>query len=195
MLNILICYGFLYTCLSFLFPLSLLSFMLMIILYLHSHTFYLSSCIVSQILQGSNHNPINYSQKYKVFKLLVSENADSKIKVMILTLNFCVLICFNVLNVIVIVIVIMWYRPGSLELPQKKSPLPAPKFARRLKPSGIESDPKTKTIPKTQIPKVVADRRSPRIPLNEVLLQLEFVDLVYAICIYDMMILFKYSVL
>ncbi|KAL1195814.1 Interactor of constitutive active ROPs 5 [Cardamine amara subsp. amara] len=59
-------------------------------------------------------------------------------------------------------------RPGSLELPQKKSPLPAPKVARRLKPSGIESDPKTKTIPKTQIPKVVADRRSPRIPLNEI---------------------------
>ncbi|CAE6076105.1 unnamed protein product [Arabidopsis arenosa] len=59
-------------------------------------------------------------------------------------------------------------RPGSLELPQKKSPLPAPKVARRLKPSGAESDPKTKTISKTQIPKVVADRRSPRIPLNEI---------------------------
>ncbi|AEE79073.1 putative protein [Arabidopsis thaliana] len=58
-------------------------------------------------------------------------------------------------------------RPGSLELPQKKSPLPAPKVVRRLKPSGAESDPKTKTISKTQIPKVVADRRSARIPLNE----------------------------
>ncbi|CAA0386116.1 unnamed protein product [Arabidopsis thaliana] len=59
-------------------------------------------------------------------------------------------------------------RPGSLELPQKKSPLPAPKVVRRLKPSGAESDPKTKTISKTQIPKVVADRRSARIPLNEI---------------------------
>uniref|UniRef100_A0A1J3IZG2 Interactor of constitutive active ROPs 5 n=1 Tax=Noccaea caerulescens TaxID=107243 RepID=A0A1J3IZG2_NOCCA len=59
-------------------------------------------------------------------------------------------------------------RPGSLELPQKKSPLPAPKIVRRLKPSGTESDAKTKSITKTQIPKVVADRRSPRIPLNEI---------------------------
>ncbi|CAA7046276.1 unnamed protein product [Microthlaspi erraticum] len=59
-------------------------------------------------------------------------------------------------------------RPGSLELPHKKSPLPGPKIVRRLKPSGTESDPKTKSIPKTQIPKVVADRRSPRIPLNEI---------------------------
>ncbi|XP_056866122.1 interactor of constitutive active ROPs 5 isoform X2 [Raphanus sativus] len=60
-------------------------------------------------------------------------------------------------------------RPGSLELPQKKSSLPAPKLARRVnKPSGVESDPKTKTSPKTQTPKVAtADRRSPRIPLNE----------------------------
>ncbi|XP_019085270.1 PREDICTED: interactor of constitutive active ROPs 5 isoform X2 [Camelina sativa] len=69
------------------------------------------------------------------------------------------LICFNV---------IMCDRPGSLELPHKKTPLPAPKVARRLKPSGAESDLKTKTISKTQIPKAVADRRSPRIPLNEI---------------------------
>lgn len=88
------------------------------------------------------------------------------------------LISFNV-------IVIVCDRPGSLELPQKKSPLQAPKVARRIKPSGTESDPKTKTISKTHIPKVVADRRSPRIPLNEVLLQLKIVDLVYASCIYD----------
>lgn len=60
-------------------------------------------------------------------------------------------------------------RPGSLELPQKKSSLPAPKLARRVKPSGTEPDPKTKTSPKTQTPKVAsADRRSPRIPLNEI---------------------------
>ncbi|RID46993.1 hypothetical protein BRARA_I03627 [Brassica rapa] len=60
-------------------------------------------------------------------------------------------------------------RPGSLELPQKKSSLPAPKLARRVKPSGLESDPKTKTSPKTQTAKVAtADRRSPRIPLNEI---------------------------
>ncbi|XP_022559814.1 interactor of constitutive active ROPs 5-like isoform X2 [Brassica napus] len=59
-------------------------------------------------------------------------------------------------------------RPGSLELPHKKSSLPAPKLARRVKPSGIESDPKTKTSPRTQTLKVAtADRRSPRIPLNE----------------------------
>ncbi|XP_024013830.1 interactor of constitutive active ROPs 5 isoform X2 [Eutrema salsugineum] len=54
-------------------------------------------------------------------------------------------------------------RPGSLELPQKKSSLPTAKVARRLKPNGTE----TKTSPKTQIPKLATDRRSPRIPLNE----------------------------
>ncbi|CAH2064234.1 unnamed protein product [Thlaspi arvense] len=59
-------------------------------------------------------------------------------------------------------------RPGSLELPQKKSSLPAPKVGRRIKPSGAESDPKIKTSPKTQIPKVAIDRRSQRIPLNEI---------------------------
>ncbi|KAG2329105.1 hypothetical protein Bca52824_000285 [Brassica carinata] len=60
-------------------------------------------------------------------------------------------------------------RPGSLELPQKKSSLPTSKTARRVKPSGTESDPKTKTSPKNQTLKVAtADRRSPRIPLNEI---------------------------
>ncbi|CAH8353131.1 unnamed protein product [Eruca vesicaria subsp. sativa] len=53
-------------------------------------------------------------------------------------------------------------RPGSLEL--KKSSLPTPKTARRVKPTGLESDPKTKTSPKTQVPKL----KSPRIPLNEI---------------------------
>ncbi|XP_010516954.1 PREDICTED: interactor of constitutive active ROPs 2, chloroplastic-like [Camelina sativa] len=62
-------------------------------------------------------------------------------------------------------------RPGSLELPQKKSPAATPKTARKLKSS--ESDPvsspnpKIRT-PKTQSPKVVADRRSPRTPVNEI---------------------------
>jgi len=87
------------------------------------------------------------------------------------------------------VIVIVCDRPGSLELPQKKSPLPAPKVVRRLKPSGAESDPKTKTISKTQIPKVVADRRSARIPLNEVLLQLKIVGLVWCMQVLYMVIL------
>lgn len=63
-------------------------------------------------------------------------------------------------------------RPGSLEVPQKKSPAATPRTARKLKTA--ESDPvsspnpKIKT-PKTQSPKVVADRRSPRTPINEVL--------------------------
>ncbi|XP_010505269.1 PREDICTED: interactor of constitutive active ROPs 2, chloroplastic-like [Camelina sativa] len=62
-------------------------------------------------------------------------------------------------------------RPGSLEVPQKKSPTATPKTARKLKTA--ESDPvsspnpKIRT-PKTQNPKVVADRRSPRTPVNEI---------------------------
>lgn len=56
-------------------------------------------------------------------------------------------------------------------MPQKKSPAATPKTARKLKTA--ESDPvsspnpKIRT-PKTQSPKVVADRRSPRTPVNEV---------------------------
>ncbi|XP_023639522.1 interactor of constitutive active ROPs 2, chloroplastic isoform X2 [Capsella rubella] len=62
-------------------------------------------------------------------------------------------------------------RPGSLEVPQKKSPAATPKTAAR-KLKTAESDPvsspnpKIRT-PKTQSPKVVADRRSPRTPVNE----------------------------
>ncbi|CAN8279111.1 unnamed protein product [Cochlearia groenlandica] len=59
-------------------------------------------------------------------------------------------------------------RPSSLDLPQKKTSLSSPKIARKLKPIVTESDPKTKTIPRTQFAKVANDRRSPRIPLNEI---------------------------
>ncbi|KAF8091768.1 hypothetical protein N665_0436s0031 [Sinapis alba] len=52
-------------------------------------------------------------------------------------------------------------RSGSLELPHKKSSLPTTKTARRVKP---ESDPRTKTSSQKV---ATADRRSPRIPLNE----------------------------
>jgi len=66
-------------------------------------------------------------------------------------------------------------RPGSLEVPQKKSPASTPKTARKLKTSESDpvSSPNTKIrTPKTQSPKVVADRRSPRTPVNEVLVAL-----------------------
>ncbi|KAL0710837.1 hypothetical protein Bca4012_017815 [Brassica carinata] len=61
-------------------------------------------------------------------------------------------------------------RPGSLEVPQKKSSTATPKTAR--KPKTAETDPvsspnpKIRT-PKAQSPKVVVDRRSPRTPVNE----------------------------
>ncbi|KAL0844420.1 hypothetical protein Bca101_017666 [Brassica carinata] len=62
-------------------------------------------------------------------------------------------------------------RPGSLEVPQKKSSTATPKTAR--KPKTAETDPvsspnpKIRT-PKAQSPKVVVDRRSPRTPVNEI---------------------------
>ncbi|KAL1210009.1 Interactor of constitutive active ROPs 2 [Cardamine amara subsp. amara] len=62
-------------------------------------------------------------------------------------------------------------RPGSLEVPQKKSPSATPRTARKLKTA--ESDPvsspnpKIRT-PKTQSPKVVTERRSPRTSVNEI---------------------------
>ncbi|CAL9235843.1 unnamed protein product [Arabidopsis halleri] len=62
-------------------------------------------------------------------------------------------------------------RPGSLEVPQKKSPTATPKTARKLKTAESDpvSSPNTKIrTPKTQSPKVVADRRSPRTPVNEI---------------------------
>ncbi|KFK36598.1 hypothetical protein AALP_AA4G144500 [Arabis alpina] len=62
-------------------------------------------------------------------------------------------------------------RPGSLEVPQKKSPGATPKTARKLKTAETDPvsspNPKIRT-PKTQSPKVVADRRSPRTPVNEI---------------------------
>ncbi|CAN8316798.1 unnamed protein product [Cochlearia groenlandica] len=63
-------------------------------------------------------------------------------------------------------------RPGSLEVPQKKSPGATPRTARKLKTAETDlvssPNPKIRT-PKTQSPKVVAaDRRSPRTtPVNE----------------------------
>ncbi|CAN8254645.1 unnamed protein product [Cochlearia groenlandica] len=59
-------------------------------------------------------------------------------------------------------------RTGFVVMSQKKSPLSAPKIARRLKPSGTESDPRTKTLPKTQIQKLATDLPSSRIPLHEI---------------------------
>ncbi|KAF8101830.1 hypothetical protein N665_0201s0143 [Sinapis alba] len=62
-------------------------------------------------------------------------------------------------------------RPGSLEVPQKKSPTATPRTARKLKTAEADPvsspNPKLRT-PKTQSPKVVADRRSPRTPVNEI---------------------------
>lgn len=66
-------------------------------------------------------------------------------------------------------------RLGSLEVPQKKSPTPTSKTARKLKTteSDLVSSPNPKIrTPKTQSPKVVADRRSIRTPVNEVLVAL-----------------------
>ncbi|KAF8098020.1 hypothetical protein N665_0276s0021 [Sinapis alba] len=61
-------------------------------------------------------------------------------------------------------------RPGSLEVPHKKSPTATPRTARKLKTTETDPvsspNPKIKT-PKAQSPKVVADRRSPRTPVNE----------------------------
>ncbi|XP_010553328.1 PREDICTED: interactor of constitutive active ROPs 2, chloroplastic [Tarenaya hassleriana] len=57
-------------------------------------------------------------------------------------------------------------RPGSLEVPQKKSPA----TARRLKTesdSVSSPNPKSRT-PKSQSPKVLSDRRSPRTPVSEI---------------------------
>ncbi|KAJ0258899.1 Interactor of constitutive active ROPs 2 [Hirschfeldia incana] len=62
-------------------------------------------------------------------------------------------------------------RPGSLEVPQKKSPTATPRTARKLKTAEADPvsspNPKIRT-PKTQSPKVVADRRSPKAPVNEI---------------------------
>ncbi|CAG7874377.1 unnamed protein product, partial [Brassica rapa] len=62
-------------------------------------------------------------------------------------------------------------RPGSLEVPQKKSPTATPRTARKLKTADSDPvsspNPKLRT-PKTQSPKVVADRRSPKAPVNEI---------------------------
>ncbi|CAF1813356.1 unnamed protein product [Brassica napus] len=62
-------------------------------------------------------------------------------------------------------------RPGSLEVPQKKSPTATPRTARKLKTADADPvsspNPKIRT-PKTQSPKVVADRRSPKAPVNEI---------------------------
>ncbi|CAH2058913.1 unnamed protein product [Thlaspi arvense] len=62
-------------------------------------------------------------------------------------------------------------RPGTLEVPQKKSPAATPRTARKLKTAESDTvsspNPKMRT-PKTQSPKVVADRRSPRTPVNEI---------------------------
>ncbi|CAH8361330.1 unnamed protein product [Eruca vesicaria subsp. sativa] len=62
-------------------------------------------------------------------------------------------------------------RPGSLEVPQKKSPTATPRTARKLKTAEADPvsspNPKIRT-PKTQSPKVVADRRSPKTPVNEI---------------------------
>ncbi|KAJ4891805.1 hypothetical protein Rs2_31553 [Raphanus sativus] len=63
-------------------------------------------------------------------------------------------------------------RPGSLEVPQKKPPTTAtPRTARKLKTAEADPvsspNPKIRT-PKTQSPKVVADRRSPRTPVIEI---------------------------
>ncbi|CAG7880683.1 unnamed protein product [Brassica rapa] len=62
-------------------------------------------------------------------------------------------------------------RPGSLKVPHKKSPTATPRTARKLKTAEIDPvsspNPKIRT-PKAQSPKVVADRRSPRTPINEI---------------------------
>ncbi|CAH8390729.1 unnamed protein product [Eruca vesicaria subsp. sativa] len=59
-------------------------------------------------------------------------------------------------------------RPGSLE---KKSPTATPRTARKLKTAETDPvsspNPKIRT-PKAQSPKVVADRRSPKTPINEI---------------------------
>ncbi|KAJ0262197.1 Interactor of constitutive active ROPs 2 [Hirschfeldia incana] len=61
-------------------------------------------------------------------------------------------------------------RPGSLEVPQKKSPTATPRTARKLKIAETDPvsspNPKIRT-PKAQSPKVVAGRGSPRTPVNE----------------------------
>lgn len=71
-------------------------------------------------------------------------------------------------------------------MPQKKSPAATPKTARKLKTAEADPvsspNPKIRT-PKTQSPKVVADRRSPRTPVNEVLIALHNA-FVYQ-CLYD----------
>lgn len=60
-------------------------------------------------------------------------------------------------------------------MPHKKSPTATPRTARKLKTAETDPvsspNPKTRT-PKAQSPKVVADRRSPRTPVNEVLIAL-----------------------
>ncbi|KAH0932773.1 hypothetical protein HID58_009890 [Brassica napus] len=62
-------------------------------------------------------------------------------------------------------------RPRSLEVPQKKSPTASTKTARKLKTTETNPvsspNPKIRT-PKAQSPKVVADRCSPRTPVNEI---------------------------
>ena len=62
-------------------------------------------------------------------------------------------------------------RPGSLEVPHKKSPTATPRTARKLKTADTDPvsspNPKIRTS-KAQSPKVVAGRGSPRTPINEV---------------------------
>ncbi|XP_018476826.2 interactor of constitutive active ROPs 2, chloroplastic isoform X2 [Raphanus sativus] len=61
-------------------------------------------------------------------------------------------------------------RPRSLDVSQKKSPTATTRTARKLKTAETDPvpspNPKIRT-PKAQSPKVVADRRSPRTPINE----------------------------
>ncbi|RID69783.1 hypothetical protein BRARA_C01857 [Brassica rapa] len=62
-------------------------------------------------------------------------------------------------------------RPGSLEVPHKKSPTATPRTARKLKTADTDPvsspNPKIRTS-KAQSPKVVAGRGSPRTPINEI---------------------------
>lgn len=116
------------------------------------------------------------------FQTLIPSNADSKTKVIIIIIITLV----HSFPCSVLLLSLLWSlglscwlffhcdydRPGSLEVPQKKSPTATPRTARKLKTAEADPvsspNPKLRT-PKTQSPKVVADRRSPKAPVNEVL--------------------------
>ncbi|CAF2095046.1 unnamed protein product [Brassica napus] len=117
-----------------------------------------------------------------VFQTLTPSNADSKTKVIIIIIIITLVHSFPCS---VLLLSLLWSlglscwlffhcdydRPGSLEVPQKKSPTATPRTARKLKTADADPvsspNPKIRT-PKTQSPKVVADRRSPKAPVNEI---------------------------